>query len=39
MRYTLTLEFSNYEELAEFICDMNKFKNRKSKQKIKKKIR
>ena len=37
MSFTLTLEFPNYEELAEFICDMNKFKNWKSKQKNKEK--
>ena len=37
MSFTLTLDFPNYEELAEFITEMHKFKNWKSKQEIKKK--
>ena len=37
MSYTLTLNFDNYELLCDFISDMNKFKNWKSKQEIKKK--
>ena len=37
MSFQLTLDFPNYEELAEFITEMYKFKNWKSKQEIKKK--
>ena len=37
MTFTLTLDFINYEELAEFITEMYKYKTWKSKQEIKKK--
>ena len=37
MTFTLTLDFVNYEELAEFITEMYKYKTWKSKQEIKKK--
>ena len=37
MSFTLTLDFANYEELFDFITEMHKFKNWKSKQEIKKK--
>ena len=32
MSFTLNLSFDNYEDLSEFICYMNKFKQWKSKQ-------
>ena len=37
MTFTLTLDFVNYEELAEFITEMYKYKTWKSKQENKKK--
>ena len=37
MTFTFTLDFVNYEELAEFITEMYKYKTWKSKQEIKKK--
>ena len=37
MSFQLTLDFATYEELAEFITEMYKYKTWKSKQEIKKK--
>ena len=36
MSFSLTISFDKFEDLEKFVCDMNKYKNWKSKQKKKK---